>query len=74
MEDVVPEAESLLRPINLSGEEVEKRRNPEAAKQEGEERASGFINHLFSNLVTGGDADEEKQIKQAEKETIPEGG
>ncbi|XWS67283.1 hypothetical protein CRYUN_Cryun05aG0274400 [Craigia yunnanensis] len=74
MEDVVPEAESLLHPINLSGDEVEERRNPEAAKQEGEERANGFINHVISNLVTGGDADEEKQTKQAEKETMPEGG
>ncbi|XWS55487.1 hypothetical protein CRYUN_Cryun09bG0004400 [Craigia yunnanensis] len=53
-----------------------KKDNPEAAaKQEEEESASGFINHhLITNLVTGGDADEEKQTKQAEKETIPEGG
>ncbi|KAK6231172.1 hypothetical protein QUC31_011526 [Theobroma cacao] len=73
MEDVVAEAESLLHPINLSGDEViEERQNPEAAKQEGGDRAGGFINHLISNLVTGGDADEEKQDEQADKETIPE--
>ncbi|XWS43883.1 hypothetical protein CRYUN_Cryun16bG0142700 [Craigia yunnanensis] len=74
MEDFVPEAESLLHPANLRGDEaIEERQNPEAAKQEGEERASGFINHLISNLVTGEDADEDKQDKQAGKETIPEG-
>ncbi|XWS59998.1 hypothetical protein CRYUN_Cryun08bG0170300 [Craigia yunnanensis] len=70
MEDIVPE--SLLHPINLSGDEaIEERQNPEAANQEGEERASGFINHLISNLVTERDADEDKQ---AAKETIPKGG
>ncbi|XP_021289021.1 uncharacterized protein LOC110420146 [Herrania umbratica] len=73
MEDVVPEAESLLHPINISGDEVTtERQNPEAAKHEGGDRAGGFINHLISNLVIGGDADEEKQEEQAEKETIPE--
>ncbi|XP_022747599.1 uncharacterized protein LOC111297211 [Durio zibethinus] len=72
MDDVVPEAESLLHPTKLRGDEAtEERKYSEAAKQEGEERASGFINHLISNLVTGGDADE---VNQGGKETIPEGG
>ncbi|XVE76612.1 hypothetical protein DITRI_Ditri12bG0187200 [Diplodiscus trichospermus] len=74
MEDVVSEAERLLHPIFPSGDEVEEKPNPEAAKQEGEERASGSVNHLISNLVAGGDADEERQTKQAERGTITGGG
>ncbi|MBA0572358.1 hypothetical protein Golob_002703 [Gossypium lobatum] len=69
MDDVVPEADSLLRPINPKGDDEA------GAKQHGEEKeranGSGFINHLISNFVTAGsDADEENQAKEAEKETM----
>ncbi|MBA0750854.1 hypothetical protein Gogos_002237 [Gossypium gossypioides] len=69
MDDVVPEADSLLHPINPKGDDEA------GAKQHGEEKeranGSGFINHLISNLVTAGsDADEENQAKEAEKETM----
>ncbi|XVF55035.1 hypothetical protein PTKIN_Ptkin06aG0004100 [Pterospermum kingtungense] len=72
MEDVVPEAESLLHPPNHSGDDaIEERQNPEAAAKEGENRDNGLINQLISNLVASGDSDENKQ---AGKETIPGGG
>ncbi|KAB2035486.1 hypothetical protein ES319_D04G155200v1 [Gossypium barbadense] len=72
MDDVVPEADSLLHPINPKGDDEA------GAKQHGEEKeranGSGFINHLISNLVTAGsDADEESQAKEAEKETMSAG-
>ncbi|MBA0666507.1 hypothetical protein Goklo_002910 [Gossypium klotzschianum] len=72
MDDVVPEADSLLHPINPKGDDEA------GAKQHGEEKeranGSGFINHLISNFVTAGsDADEESQAKEAEKETMSAG-
>ncbi|MBA0814853.1 hypothetical protein Gohar_020653 [Gossypium harknessii] len=72
MDDVVPEADSLLHPINPKGDDEA------GAKQHGEEKeranGSGFINHLISNFVTAGsDADEENQAKEAEKETMSAG-
>ncbi|XVE62079.1 hypothetical protein DITRI_Ditri06bG0090500 [Diplodiscus trichospermus] len=65
MEDVLPKAESLLHPTNLSGDKAIKEVQGE------EDRARGFINHLISNLVTGGDADEDKQTGN---KTPPKGG
>ncbi|MBA0601462.1 hypothetical protein Gorai_004637 [Gossypium raimondii] len=72
MDDVVPEADSLLHPINPKGDDEA------GAKQRGEEKeranGSGFINHLISNFVTAGsDADEESQATEAEKETMSAG-
>ncbi|MFQ6668734.1 hypothetical protein Gotur_034283 [Gossypium turneri] len=72
MDDVVPEADGLLHPINPKGDDEA------GAKQHGEEKeranGSGFINHLISNFVTAGsDADEENQAKEAEKETMSAG-
>lgn len=69
MDDVMPEADGLLHPVNPKGD------YEAGAEQhgEGKERGtgSGFINHLISNLVTAGsDAGEENQ---AEKETTSAG-
>ncbi|XP_038992553.1 uncharacterized protein LOC120116051 [Hibiscus syriacus] len=66
----MPDAVNPREDDEVPGEE---KQTPEAAKENGEERAnggSGFINHLLSNFVNG---DGENRTEQAEKETISAG-
>lgn len=69
MEDSLLENENLVHPMNLSpkgaskvGEDHEvdvDKKDHEA--EGGEERQAGFISHLLSNIVSGGEAEEAKE-------------
>ncbi|XP_041023835.1 uncharacterized protein LOC121264631 [Juglans microcarpa x Juglans regia] len=75
MEDLLG-AESLEHSMNLTpkgGSKEVDDREEEAEKKEngakgGEERTSGFINHLLSNLVSGGEGQEEKTGEKDDEE------
>ncbi|KAL3585794.1 hypothetical protein D5086_012661 [Populus alba] len=69
MEDGVPEAESLLHP--KEGDDDDEKDNHQ---ESGEERPSGsFINHIFSNLVSRGEA-EHREEEGKEEENEEKGG
>jgi hypothetical protein len=68
MEDGVPEAESLLHPKEEDDDEKDNH------QESGEERPSGsFINHIFSNLVSRGEA-EHREEEGKEEENEEKGG
>ncbi|KAG2690964.1 hypothetical protein I3843_09G210400 [Carya illinoinensis] len=76
MEDGLLGAESLEHSMNLTpkggSKEVDDRKEEDDKKENeakgGEERPSGFINHLLSNLVSGGEGQEEKAGEKVDEE------
>lgn len=60
----------VIDPMNLSPRGDD--REEEKRKKDEEERPSGFINHLLFNLVSGGEAEEEKVDKEDDEKSKDE--
>ncbi|KAJ0027599.1 hypothetical protein Pint_34938 [Pistacia integerrima] len=78
MEDSVPGTESLLHPENPTSiaeiKEAEEVDNNKNEAKGGEQKPSGFINNLISNLVTADEDDEQRETVAKGKSEEKGGG